>query len=238
MGDHPEILQSGAQLWDALRQRAGLTTSTQPSEVETYDDGFVKEIRTDIFRVADGDVGELLRIHDTSPERLLTSVFRALAPYPRMAADILRMFEAAAAQHSDSNLRVAVDVAGIEAPLDLDLDSFRETVRTFERAVQMVAQRVWDANSSAMVNDIFASSGLMGGLFYSSGPVEAAPEPDAPAIRDWLAEMDRDHRFPDPPPVPLTGVPAYDALASFAEIPPAKADESASHVRVREDYAA
>jgi hypothetical protein len=81
------------------------------------------DLRRDLVGGAEGEFADLLARRGVSPERLVSSFFRALAPYPRITSDILEMFENAAARRSDENLRVFINFNEMDSPIQFDLEA-------------------------------------------------------------------------------------------------------------------
>lgn len=204
--------RTSREIWLKLQSHAGLTISTGEGNVASYDDAFVQELRNDLFGGEKGDFAQLLEHYAVPPERLLTSFFRALAPYPRMAGDILKMFETASAKRSNANLRLAVDVDGIDTALEFDLSAFRETVRKLDSITVLLSARQWNVDNASSIDHAFARSGLIPGMFS----LDAQPSPpllESEALRDWIAAMKSGHRFPKLPPPPVIGHAVFDKLA-------------------------
>ena len=209
--ENNDVARTSREICLRLQYQAGLTLSAQGSNVASYDDAFVQELRNDLFGGEKGDFATLLERYAVSPERLLTSFFRALAPYPRMASDILRMFESASAKRSDANLRLAVDVDRIDTPLDFDLTAFREIARKLDCITVLVSARQWNLDNATLVDRAFEKSGLMPEMFSMSAE---RPRLESEALRSWVAAMKSGHRFPRLPPPPVIGHPQFDRLIS------------------------
>lgn len=197
-------LRSGLELWKGLVATAGL--QLEGGDLPAYDDAFLAELQEDLFPDQAGDFEELLKQHKVGAERLLSAVFRALSPYPRMAADILAMFELAATQASSLNLQVAVDIDAVEGSLKFDLAHFREIVRRTQSVTRLVRRRAWGPDTAGSVSNALQKSGIA--FWAPDTPLQDVADPQA---LQGFADM-RGAAFPSPPRPPISGVAEYDAL--------------------------
>lgn len=203
-----ESIRTSRQLWDALQESAGLTLS---GDSDAYDNQILAELRSGLVGGLPGDLGSLLEARNIPIERLLEQFLRAVAPFGRMMSDVLAMFEQAAARRSDRNLRLSLDVEGLEAKLDFDLSHFRETVERVSRTMAMVRYRDWD-QSGWTIPQTFRESGLGRRLQQDRGLGDLRP-PD-PSIDAWLEAMDSGHSYPPLPEAPRSGNERFDRLAA------------------------
>lgn len=204
-------LTTSRALWAELQSKAGLTVWSA-GKMPTYDTALEAGLRAELFGGAIGDFGRLLEKNDVPTGRLLTAFFRALAPFSRMMAEVLDMFETAAASRSDNNLRIAIDVDDLDEPLDFTIDAFREVVRRLERALVMARKRQWTAHQAWRLDDIILDSGTVPDFYYSR--VEERPRVESSTMQTWLDGMTRTHRFARLPAFEPTGVPQFDELVA------------------------
>lgn len=205
-----DIISTSRELWHCLQRDAGLDVSWNDA-IATYDTAFETELRDSLFGGAVGDFGTLLESNVISVERLLTSFFRALAPFARIVSEILEMFELAAATSSDRNIRIAIDVTPHDETLNFDINAFREIVGRIYPIFSMVSARKWTYDNARSLDDIILESGIIPD-FYE--PYIDKPKLESVDIQEWLDAMTARTDFPKLPPVAPTGIPEFDNLVS------------------------
>jgi hypothetical protein len=202
-------LNSSRELWAALCAKAGL--SLPESDRSSYDEEILAELRASLVAGEAGELGDLLERHGIPIERLLVQFLRAAAPFARMMTDVLVMFEKAGASRTDQNLKLAIDIGGIDQPLEFDLESFRDQVAQVTRVIGLVHPRGWTIQNGWELTRIFEKSALARRI-GAAGYIDVRDWPRSPQVRAWLEQMSGQHFYPDLPPVPLSGDPALDDL--------------------------
>lgn len=206
-GEAVAAARTSRELWEALRERAGLSLS---DERDAYDNEIVRELRSTLVAGETGDLGKLLDKYGVPVERLLVQFLRAAGPFARMMSDVLVMFETASAKRSDKNLKLALDVDGLDGSLEFDIESFREQTAAVTRTLRVVQHRQWD-DSGWTIPNMYGDSRLRRKLNVAGGDAHAEL-PRSAHVRAWLEEMSGGHRYPDLPPVPHSGNRAFDDL--------------------------
>ena len=123
--EHTKIIKESSELWEEISKVAQF----RPND---YDAEFLTDIRNKLSLDDNKSIPRQLKNKHISIEELLAAFLQALQPLSIMLTDLFYMFEKARAQESDKKLIMAFDFNKSKEKYNLDLDSFRKIINTFQ----------------------------------------------------------------------------------------------------------
>lgn len=118
------------ELWQLLIEKGGLAP-------DGYDSPIVDDLRQRLGLPSNQPMIETLERAQLSTNAFVEAFFQCAQPYVRMWAELLSMYERAAANQGDNNLKIRYNFdesSGLEN-LEFDLEFFRQVVRVVELLV-------------------------------------------------------------------------------------------------------
>lgn len=193
---HIEITNA-VTLWETFEKTAHLDDTE-------YDADLKKSICALIGIKSDKRITESLKRQNISVECLLYAILQATEPFSNMLTDLLKMFECAAAQASNTNLQIKFDFGQGKICPDIDLENFRKTVRS--TSPHLLQEHIRIAQDPMALWNIF---------LHQCGDWTCYPRASSPQITKWLDEYNED-RWPDFfPSAPKSGISALDSIVDM-----------------------
>ncbi len=183
-------LDSGAELWDFLRERAKL-------EPEGWDEQLVLRLREALELPPEDDFHAALVAQGTSAQDVLLAFLRTLEPFAEMMTDLLALFERHGITTAGSTVGIVFDFDR-EHDLRFDLDFFRSQRTALRRAVAAAPVAAWTLDQ---LWDLERALREPGGLGAYAGH---------PDVEPW-AEAYRGGSWPPPLEAPSSGHEELDA---------------------------
>lgn len=189
---------SSTKLWQLLEAEAGL-------DPEDYDTTLVSELRTRLELAPAIPMVDALRLSDISIDHFVNAFLVAAQPYVEMWADMLHLFERAAATAGTHNLDIAYDFGATDGPQELrfSLEHFRRVLEVVYRLTARFDLSKATPSQFWAVSEVFRR--LNGNTFVSPGAVD-------PQVADFVAAC---HNGPWPsvlPARPNVPNPVFDRL--------------------------
>lgn len=175
-------------LWQFLVETGGLNP-------DVYDSYLVDELRKRLDLPSNISVHEALKQSKTSINIFMEAFFQAAQPYVRMWAELLSVYERAAATYGADNLMIRYnfsEASGLES-LDFDLEFFRQVVRVVDL---MMAPFDLSANEPS---DFWTISEVFRGSDYS---FQTEPPVEYPAFQRFVGECRTGMYPPNMPDLP------------------------------------
>lgn len=136
---HNEAIGTASALWANLVERAGLT-GKRGTRQGSYDRELFDQLQHQLFPGSKATLESSLAASNLSAEELLRAFLASLRPFAEMKVDILRMLNAAGAQHSGDSLPIRFNFDPENKPLDLLLKEF---ARQLERFTEVTVDVTW-----------------------------------------------------------------------------------------------
>ena len=188
------IASDAVSLWATFSQTAQFHD-------DHYDANLEKQIRCDLKLPTRGQMLDLLKKKEISVEELLTAILNAMKPFSQMLNDLLRMFEQASAQSSNTNLRIEFDFNKKLPLFQFKLDYFKKTVQSsvvrFQRKTIRLPNNCWQ---------------LVDSINIFNFPYDR-PCPESATVCKWLDEYRQDTWPVFMPEMPESGYKELDHIA-------------------------
>lgn len=186
-----ESARSGAALWSAFAETAGLEPDT------SYDRALVTAVARSLRLAWGDDVAEEIERAGVDATAVLIALLGAIEPWAEMMRDLLALLAAQGVSSTQTALRADVDVARASAELNLDLDDFREASELFETIRRDVLQTIWTCEELQELG------------WSRISPASASDAPIRPAAVAWIEAYERSRQtgqpWPAPPSAPASG---------------------------------
>lgn len=138
---HNEAIGTASALWANLVERAGLT-GKRGTRQGSYDRELIDHLQHQLFPGSKATLESSLAASNLSAEELLRAFLASLRPFAEMKVDILRMLNAAGAQHSGDSLPIRFNFDPENEPLDLLLKEFARQLERFTEVTVDVTSRL------------------------------------------------------------------------------------------------
>ncbi len=207
-------LNSTLELWNHFSKTADFKSNE-------YDKQLLIDIKKGLGFDEKSNIQAAIKTNKTTPQQLLAVLLKSLKPFSLMMSDLLKMFEEANAQYSNSNIQIKFDFDDAKTHLDLDLEHFRVYQKTLIKMVnyelQLELSNPWD-DFVYPLEKIIAMDNNNISLGYGPIPNE---------IKQWMEKYRNEkENWPDSLPLPpKCGIERLDDLIEdIWQIPKAACD--------------